>query len=393
MNETADVVVIGGGVHGTSAVWQLARRGAGKIVLLEKEGIAAGATGWSSAIVRLHYTLEPLAAMALFGLRMFERSADELGGDCGFRRTGFLVLLNDQELEAGRAVVDMQRRLGIEARFLRSEEVGQLEPRLNRSDIAGGTYEPDSGYADGSSTANAFANAARREGADIRQGQSVTGIEVDAAGVARVNTSNGPIDTRTVLVAAGYRSSGLLNPLGVELPITPVRHSIAIIQRSAGFGDSHLIVSDRPAGAYYRPEGENLTLLGEMDPLNGHEDHDVEDEKPPSMEDQVTLISKFTNRFPGEDRASLRRGYTGVYDCTPDFQPALGPVAAVPGLFIAAGFSGHGFKLSPAAGRILSDLIVDSATTVADVSMFRIERFAAGKLITAGGVYASRSLA
>jgi len=393
MADVADVVVIGGGVNGASAAWQLARRRAGKVVLLDKNGVGSGATSWSSGIVRLHYTLEPLARMAWYGREMFEAWADAVGGDCGFHRTGFLVLLADDEAEGGRAVVEMQRRIGIDARFIDTEEVGEIEPRLDLAGVAAGTYEPESGFADGLSTATAFADAARREGAEVRIGPVATAIVADGNGVTRVDTDRGPMEARTVVVAAGYRSAALLEPLSVELPITPIRHAIAVVGRTAAFRGLHPVISDRPSRAYYRPESADLTLLGEMDPLVGHEDHEVEAEPAPATADVTGLIGKFTRRFPKEQEAVLQRGYTGIYDCTPDFQPALGAVAAVPGLYVAAGFSGHGFKLGPAVGRILSDLVVDGETSLADVGLLRIERFAEGALIQPDVAYAGRSLA
>ncbi len=393
MADVADVVVIGGGVTGSSTAWQLAKRGAGRVLLIEKNGIGSGATSWSSGNVRLHYTLEPLARMALFGREMFSNWPEVVGGDCGFHRTGFLVLLSEEEAEAGRAVTEMQRRVGIDARFITAQEVGELQPRLQRDDIVAGAYEPESGFADGQSTATAFADAARREGAEVRIGPTVTGIARGDAGLLRIETDRGSIETRSAVLAAGYRSSALLKPLGVELPLTPIRHAIAIVGRTPDFEGFHPVISDRPARAYYRPESGDMTLLGEMDPLTGHEDRDVEAEPPPRGEDVASLIGKFMERYPDQHEATLRRGYTGVYDCTPDFQPAVGAVEAVPGLCVAAGFSGHGFKLSPSVGRILSDLIVDGATSLIDINLLRVERFAAGELILPDVAYASRSLA
>ena len=224
MAETADVVVIGGGCIGTSIAWQLAGRGAGRVVLLEKSGIAAGATGWSSAIVRMHYVHEPLIKMALFGRRMFENFADEVGGDCGFRRVGFLVLVPQHEVPVARRVVGAQRGLGIDATMLSPEEISEIEPRLSLDGVAAGAWEPDSGHADGSGTASAFAQAARQAGADLRIGVEVTAVQAVDGGSIRVITVAGDIEAESVVLAAGYRTSALLKRLGVELPIKPVRH-------------------------------------------------------------------------------------------------------------------------------------------------------------------------
>ena len=393
MTETADVVVIGGGCIGTSIAWQLARRGAGRVVLLEKSGIAAGATGWSSAIVRMHYTHEPLIQMALFGRRMFENFSDEVGGDCGFRRVGFLVLLPQEEVPAARRIVGNQRSLGVNAIILSLEEIFEIEPRLSLEGVAAGTWEPDSGHADGSGTASAFADAARQAGADLRIGVEVTAVEIVDGGAVRVSTTAGDIEAGSVVLAAGYRTSALLERLGVDMPIKPVRHSIAVVERTTAFGRPHPVISDRVLRGYYRPEGSGLVLLGDHDPLEGDVDHDIETDKQPPQEAITRLTSRYAARFPSEEYAGYRRGYTGVYDTTPDFQPALGAVKTVPGLYVAAGFSGHGFKLSPAVGRILSDIILDGDTAVADISMFRVERFAEGDLMAAPEGYGARSLA
>lgn len=393
MPDTADVIVVGGGCIGTSIAWQLARRGAGKVVLVEKNGIASGATSWSSAIVRMHYTHESLVKMALFGRRMFERFRDEVGGESGFRRVGFLVLVPEDELEPAKAVVEMQRRLGIDAQWLTPEQVREIEPRLSLDGVAAGTWEPDSGHADGASTANSFANAARNAGAEIRIGPEVTAVTTDARGVSGVETKDGRIESRAVVCATGFRTSALLAPLGVDLPLTPVRHSIAVVERSPDFGRLHPVVSDRVQRGYFRPEGDNLVLLGAHDPLEGDVDEEVEIAKPPPESEVQRLTGRFVGRFPTEIDAALRRGYTGTYDCSPDFQPVIGPVEAVPGLFVAAGFSGHGFKLSPSVGHLMAEQILDGRTTLADLAPFRVERFAEGKLFESPISYSKRSLA
>jgi glycine/D-amino acid oxidase-like deaminating enzyme len=207
-----------------------------------------------------------------------------------------------------------------------------------------------------------------------------------------VETVDRAIQTRTVVLAAGYRSAALLAPLGVDLPLTPVRHTIALVNRTGGFGEIHAVIADRPQGSYYRSEGPGISLIGAVDPLEGDVDADVETARQPSETHIRRLVEHFWKRFPSQAEAGLRPGYTGVYDCTPDFQPALGPVAAVPGLYVAAGFSGHGFKLSPAVGRLMAEIILEGNAPFVDIGMFRIERFADGELIDSPGGYAARSL-
>jgi len=394
MADTADIVVVGGGVHGASTAWHLAKRGAGKIVLIEKDGIASGASGWSSAIVRMHYSLESLVKVTMYGREMYGDWKNIVGvGESGFRQVGFLVLFPEDEVAHGRDVVEIQQRLGIDARYISVDEVGEIEPRLVRDDVAAGAWEPNSGHADGSTVANSFIGAARDLGVDIRVGPEVLCVTSEGGRVTGVETSEGVISAGAVVVEAGFRTSALLAPLGVDLPITPVRHAISVVERTPDFGDIHPVVSDRVARAYYRPERGTLALLGEHDPLKGPVDDEVEAAKPPQLHEEITLMERFARRFPGQELASKMQGYTGVYDCSPDFQPAFGRVQAVDGLFVGAGFSGHGFKLSPGIGKIMSDLVVDGATDMIDVHPFRVERFAENDLLLGGEGYSNRSLA
>jgi glycine/D-amino acid oxidase-like deaminating enzyme len=390
--DVADVVVIGGGATGTSIAWQLARRGAGRVVLIEKAGIAAGGTGWSSALIRQHYTHEALARMALHSLRVFERFDEIVGGDAGFRRLGFLVLVKPEDAATLAANVAMHQSVGIESSVLSPDEVGELEPRIARDDIGAAAWEPGSGFADPVGTTAGYAEAARRNGAELRVNVEAEAIVAGPDGVERVETSAGPIATRTVVVAAGYRTRELVRPLGVDLPVTPVRHDIAIVARTPDFGAPHPIISDRINGSYFRPEGDEMTLIGTTAADEGHEDPEVEQTREPYPEDTETLVMRFWRRFPSQEEATLRRGYTGVYDCSPDLQPLLGPVPQIPGLHVAVGFSGHGFKLSPVVGEAVAERIIDGRSPLVDLDLFSPNRFAEGRPIRSSRAYSVSTL-
>ena len=385
-SEIADVVVIGGGCSGTSIAWQLARQGAGRVILLERSALAGGATGWSSAIVRTHYTHETLARMALRARQIFEQFAEIVGGECGFQRTGFLALVNSSDTAAAAANVAAHQRIGIRSSLLTPDQIRQIEPRLNPEGVAAAVWEPDSGYADPHGTTMGYAAAARRHGAELRLGVAVRAIGYDQQGVAYVESDAGRITTRTVVVAAGYRTAELVAPLGLELPLTPIRHAIAIIHRTASFGPRHPIVSDRVLGSYYRPEGSGMTMIGTTAAHEGREDQAIEEETAPTLEEEATLFERFCSRFPGQEQAVAQRGYTGVYDCTPDLQPMLG-ATAIPGLHLAVGFSGHGFKLSPVVGELMATSILHGADAAADLALFQPGRFATGQLIRAAHSY------
>jgi sarcosine oxidase, subunit beta len=390
--DTADVVVVGGGCAGTSIAWQLARRGAGRVILLEKRGIAAGATGWSSAIVRQHYTHEALARMALRALGIFERFGEVVGGDAGFRRVGFLALVGPGDAAALAENVAMHRRVGIDAQVLTPEQLCELVPRLTGEGVGAAAWEPRAGYADPAGATAGYVEAGRRLGVEHRVGVTVTGFGVGPRGVERVETSDGPIETRAVVVAAGFRTRELLAPLGFDVPLTPVRHAITIVQRTPDFGPTHPTISDRVFGSYYRPEGADLTLIGTTAPYDGRVDTAVEVDRTTDDEETATLIGRFCRRFPTETAGVLRRGYTGVYDCSPDLQPMLGPVPGVDGLHIACGFSGHGFKLSPVVGELVAEKVVDGRTTLGDIDLFSPARFFEDRPITSPHPYTVATL-
>lgn len=393
MVEVADIVVIGGGTTGTSIAWQLARRGAGRVMLLEKSAIAAGGTGWSSGIVRQHYAHEALVRMARSSLEVFEHFDEAVGGDAGFQRVGFLVLVQQADVENARANVAMQASLGVDVQLLSPDEAAELEPRMDASDVGAAAWEPEAGYADPVGVANGFADAARAAGVDVRIGVAAERIVVGPRGVEAIETSAGRIETESVVVAAGYRSRELVAPLGLELPITPIRHDVAILERTPQFGIRHPTVVDLLNGSYMKPEGPRMTVVGTIAARDGAEDSDVEAPREPTTASMLDLATRFSRRFRSQDEALMRRGYSGVYDLTPDQQPILGPVPSVPGLHLAAGLSGHGFKLSPViANMVAASVLGLSDPFMADMQLFDVERFAQNRLVEAPHAYVAPML-
>jgi sarcosine oxidase subunit beta len=385
-----DAVIIGGGSTGAAIAFHLAGRGKGRVMLVEQSTLASGATGQSSAIVRTHYTFEPLARMAFFSLEVFSEFADRVGGDSGFEATGFLVLAGGDDVEPLKAAVEMNRTVGIRTQALSLHEVAAVEPRIDLDGVAIGAWEPESGRADPHSTTISYGKAAQSLGVDIRQGVKVSSLIAGKDGVQGVTTTEGKVLTDTVIVAAGYRSRDLLRPVGVDLPLVPIRHVMGVIERTVRFGPVHPIVSDRARGNYYVPEGQNLTLVGSNAAMAGDLDFNVEAQRNADPESLERLVERFSNRFPGEGDATLRGGFTGVYDCSPDLQPLLGPVAGLAGLHVAAGFSGHGFKLCPAVGELIAEQICTGRTTLVDLSLFGPMRFMENRPIRPSYTYSHR---
>jgi sarcosine oxidase subunit beta len=392
MAETADVVVIGGGSTGTSLAWQLAQLGAGRVILLERRGLAAQATGVTAGIVRTHYTHETLARMALRARQVFENFDDEVGGESGFRQTGFLALLGPDDVDTVAANIAMHRDLGINAYILAPEEIREIEPRLALFGIGAAAWEPESGYADPVRTTLSFANAARRHGAELRIGVGAERLIADASGIAGVETSVGRIATRSVIVANGFSSRSLVAPLGIELPLTPIRHAVAFMQRADHFGKPHPIISDRVLGSYYRPREDGHTMVGKTAPHDGEEDSDADAWPAPRPEFLQTVAERYRLRFPNQGAPAVNGATSGLYDCSPDLQPLLGPVPDMAGLHLAVGLSGHGFKLSPIFSRMLAEQLLTGESTQFDITLFSPARFIQERRIVPQHAYSVSTL-
>jgi sarcosine oxidase subunit beta len=377
----AEAIVIGGGCTGASIAYHLARRGLREVVLLEKRFLACGATGQSSGIVRQHYSYPVTARMAKLCLEIFSRFDEVIGGEAGFTRTGYLALVGPEDREALVANVAMQQAVGVRTVVLGPAEIRELVPRLNIADIAAAAYEADAGFADPASTTAALARRARNLGARILEGVEVRQIRVQDGTVTGVDTSEGSLTAPVVVSAAGGWSPRLMSPLGVDVPILNTLHPLAAFERPAEFAAAHPVCGDFINEVYFRPEHGGLTLVGSTK----HTRDDVVD--PDGYPDRADprWIQEFAGRtvarFPGMETAQLRRDWCGFYDTTPDMQFVLDRVPGVRGLYLAAGFSGHGFKHSPLIGDLVADLVLETtpADPHIDLGFFSLSRFAAGR--------------
>jgi len=377
---TADVVIIGGGSTGTSVAFQLARRRYGKVVLVERETVGAGPTAKTIGIVRLHYSYEPLVRLASRSRDLFGQFEELTGAVADFTRCGFLLLAPEGEMPGLRANVDLQHRLGIHSAVVTPTDIVGLDLRMNVDGVAGGAWEPESGFADGYATASGFAAAARRAGAEVWETAAAQRIIVEGSIVRGVQTARGEISTPTVLVSCGPWTPQLMGPLGVNVPIQSSRQQVVQLGLPASFGPLRLIIEDMALGFYVRPETGDTVLAGVLE--EEAEQIVAADEYNRGVDfDFVERTGRaWAYRYPSASEAKFRQGYASLYDITPDWQPVLGAVEGIRGLYLAAGFSGHGFKLSPALGEVLASLIAGDVPPI-DVSMFRLSRFADGHLI------------
>jgi sarcosine oxidase, subunit beta len=376
MTRTADVVVIGGGANGTSTAFHLTLLGVRNVVLLERRELAAGATGKSGALVRMHYTNETESRLAHESLRVFRNFGEIVGGDCGFEGVGFVQLVGPQYAAALHRNVERQQRLGINTRAITPAEVREILPGCEIADVGAAAWEADSGFADPAATAFAFAEAARNRGATIETGVEVLRVLTEGGRVTGVETSAGRIATPQVVIVAGAWASTLLGPLGLDYGLVPHRIQVSIFHWPAGFTQRHPAVIDAIHKAWWRPEGRASTLIG-VELGVSHADPEKFDEgvdEPYVAGCRAALAARWP-RFAG---ATMRGGWAGMIMMSPDGRPIIGPLG-IEGLWGMLGDSGTSFKTSPAIGRSLAEWIITGAASTAELQPFRSSRFAEGR--------------
>ncbi len=382
---TADIVVLGAGVIGTSIAFQLARRSPGRVVLLDRDVVAAGGSGRSSALIRMHYSFPAEVQLALRSLEIFQNWEDIVERPALFRNVGFVRLVPEAEIGRLRAQVEMQRGLGARVELLNGAELADIEPDWNVEDIALAAYEPDSGYGDGAVVAGDFLSRAREMGVDYRPHTPVTGLHVEDNRIRGVETDQGSIEAPMVVCAMGPWSSPLLQTAGVDLPIEPEYHQVAVLQNTSEMKPSGCACIDSITRTYFRSDAGDVTLVGDFYGDRQVDPNDFQDNPP--EEELADLVMSAAHRVPALEEAGIQRAVTGIYDVSPDTRPILGETPEVSGLYVAAGFSGMGFKISPAIGVVMSELLLDGHASTVDITAFRPQRFAEGALIEAEHEY------
>jgi len=377
MTETADVVIIGGGVNGASIAWALAARGGTRVVLCEQGALASGASGRSSALVRMHYTNETDARLAFASFPIFRNWTDVMGGGPPvFTHTGFVNTVAPPYTDNLRKNVEMLRRIGVNTVALSAAEVKALQPAANVDDIGAAAYEPESGYANPADTVEGLRRRATELGASIRQWTPVTGILLRDSRVVGVETNAGRIDAGAVVVAAGAWAPRLCRQIGLTLPARPKGIDTVVVTRPPELARPHVVFIDNIQGSYFRPESGILTIVGVPCQV-----WDIDPDGPMSLPPEAPSIGAqiLTHRIPAMERATLARGYR-AFDCySQDRHAILGRVDGVDGLYLATAFSGSGFKIAPAVGMCMAELILDGRAKTVDIEPFSLARFATGK--------------
>ena len=378
MSGTADVVIIGGGVMGSSILYNLAKRGVTNTLLLERDVLASGSTSRSQAILRMHYSNEVTTKLAWDSLAIFKEFHETTGVPSGYTKTGYFIIVGPEDRRAMEENVSMQRSVGVDTSVVTAEDVREIAPMVEPGDGEAFAYEPESGYADPYSVTTGYANAARERGARVRPNSPVTGVEINGDRVSAVLTADGRVETPIAVVATGPWSGPFLSSIGVDVPLRPIRHQVIMLRRPQDIVPDHPIIGDVVYDMSPRPDVGNITLIGVG------EDEDAEPESFNQGVDMPMVERSFENltrRMPGMASALFRGGWSGLFTTTPDWHPVLDRVDGIEGLYLAVGFSGHGFKLAPMIGVVMAELIMEGRTTSVDISELNLKRFDEGRLM------------
>jgi len=372
-----DVGIVGAGVHGASAAFHLASRGL-SVAVFERGTPAGGPTGRSSAVCRAYYTNTFLAVAARDSIAMLERFQEITGVDAGFRRTGMLFLHPPEDVDDVVASAERLNQLGIETALFEPDRFVKEYPSFSREGIGVAALERGAGYADPHATTEGLFRRAVELGAVGRLGAEVARVEPSERGASITTDDGTSTSCGRVLIAAGPWSGGLLAGMGVDLPLTVERHVVATF-RWAG-ADPAPAHGDLIGGYYFRPEGEDLYLVG---PVHAASEADPDDFDQEIREDEVSRLAEaVVRRVPELERSEVHGGWASLYDVSPDWQPVIGEVAS--NVFVDAGTSGHGFKLAPALGRHVADLVIGASDLDPRLAEFDPYRFTRGTALPAG---------
>lgn len=397
MAETADVVIIGSGIVGSSVAYHLAEQGCTNVLVVEREAHQGqGSTGKSMGGVRAQFSTAVNIQMSRYSIDFFSRFEETVGHPADYRAHGYLFCAtSESHLSYLKANRERQLALGVEnVEMVSRDDIRKFVPQLRVDDIVGGTFCQTDGFVDPHSVMMGFMLKARASGTRLWLDTSVTGIEVEPAlsgtggvppasagsaarRISGVMTTRGFVSTRTVVNAAGPWAAEVARMAGVELPVEPLRRQLVPTEPFGGLPQRFPMVIDMSNGFHFRREGKGI-LLAWNDP---EETPGFKMDFDPAFVEKI--LTRAADRVPGlvDAEVNPHRAWAGLYEMTPDHHAIIGPAPGVEGLFFVNGFSGHGVMHSPASGRISADLILHGRSDLIETSQLSVERFAQGKLL------------
>jgi sarcosine oxidase subunit beta len=380
MTETADVVIIGSGIVGSSVAYHLAQQGCTNVLVIEREAHQGkGSTGKSMGGVRAQFSTGANIEMSRYSIDFFSRFEEVVGHPADYRPHGYLFCATtERQLEYLKTNRSRQLEMGVEnVRLVSREEIQEFVPQLKVDDIIGGTFCPTDGFVDPHSVMMGFMLNARERGVRLWLDTPVTAISIEEDRVKGVLTSRGFVSTRVVVNAAGPWAAQVAKTAGVDLPVEPLRRQLVPTEAFDQLPKRFPMVIDMSSGFHFRREGAGI-LLAWNDP----------GETPGFKTDFDTtfiekILTRAADRVPCLAEASVnpRRAWAGLYEMTPDHHAIIGPAPGLHGLYFVNGFSGHGVMHSPASGRITADLILHGSSQITDATKLGVDRFASGRLL------------
>jgi sarcosine oxidase subunit beta len=376
-----EILIVGGGVVGSSIAYHLARRGARDVVVLEQATVGSGSSGRAVGGVRQQFSTPACVQMSRLSLEAFRRFEAEMSADPGFDPCGYLlVTAQPEEMAAFERNIAMQRGLGVDVRAVTPAEIARLHPWIAVADLVGGAFCPTDGIAGPAEVTAAFARRARELGVRIREGTPVTGIATRDGRVEAVETPAGSLAPGVLVVAAGAWSARVGEWLGVEIPVRPVKREVFVSEALPDHPPGTPMLIEPARSWYCRREGPGVLMAGGLGPGSSFD----------TAVDWGNLAASAEwalHRMPPLERAAFTRAWAGSLDMTPDGNAVLGAVPGRPGVYVATGFSGHGFMHSPATGQLMAELILDGAARSVDIAPLALDRFARGAWLSEALVF------
>ena len=366
---TADVVIIGAGAIGCSVAYHLGSRGAKNVVVLEQEFVGSGTTSKAAGGIRVQFPTEVEIKFSMESLQFFKRFHEEMGVNPHLRQVGYLFLLgHEQEVEQYKQQIALQSQYGLDVRLIAPPDAKAIVPQLRVDDLLAAVYSPHDGYADPHTVVQGYAARARQCGVRILEQTEVTGIRLQGERVVGVETTSGAIDTRLVVNAAGPWAMRVAEMVGAKVPVYPRRRHIFVTEPFADFVNPSPLVIDRTSGFYCRTEGRSILMSpGDVQEVQGYKvsiDWSMAEE----------AARKAVHRVPVLERAGIMSGWAGLRPLTPDEHAIIDYLPGIEGCLCAIGFCGHGFQHSPAAGRVVAEMILEGIPST-DIAALSLARF------------------